>query len=91
MRFRRDLKSRRTDRTAAHGCAYWAAAKPWMVKRCGLSHVSNSPMPGEYMGEPHVGERRYRKYRPVRSETMDGEAHEWPGQTENGGAPDCRS
>ena len=28
----------------------------------------------EAMGEPHAGERRYRKYRPVRSETM-GESH----------------
>jgi hypothetical protein len=32
------------------------------------------PVLREAMSELHAGERRYRKYRPVRSETMDGGA-----------------
>jgi hypothetical protein len=39
-----------------------------------LSHASDLPVPGEHKGEPHAGERRHTKWRPVRSETMDGEA-----------------
>ena len=51
-------------------------------------HASGPPSSSEHRGEPHVGERRYRKYRPVRSETMDGEAsrRERLDQTENIGS-----
>ena len=37
-----------------------AAAKPWMVKRCGRSHAFDSPLSGEYMGEQHCCKRGVR-------------------------------
>ena len=38
------------------------------VRKATQSHAFESSVPGEHRGEPHVGERRYRKYRPARSE-----------------------
>jgi len=44
------------------------------VREANQSHAFDSPVPAEHRGEPQVGERRHRKCRLVRSETMDGEA-----------------
>jgi hypothetical protein len=36
------------------------------IRKANRSRASGSLMPGEYKGEPHAGERRNRKLRPVR-------------------------